>query len=166
VNHKYEYGALMLKLEIPNWKEILHKIDKKDLYTEEPGFGVEKDPHVTVLFGLHDSVDYEKVKEMMLNNCKEPITVELGNITMFEGENYDVIKFDVTCSKLHTLNKKLTDNFPYTSDFPKYHPHVTIAYVKKGCGEKYVKNQKERKIEAYDFKYSFANKKSKTFSIT
>jgi hypothetical protein len=26
---------------------------------------------------------------------------------------------------------------PHTTDYPDYHPHSTIAYLKKGKGEKY-----------------------------
>ena len=35
--------------------------------------------------------------------------------------------------------------FPHTSDFPNYHPHMTIAYVKKGTGKYYIKDFKKEK---------------------
>mgnify|MGYP003352094323 CR=1 FL=1 len=39
--------------------------------------------------------------------------------------------------KLNALNKQLC-KFPYTNDYPDYKPHITIAYVKKGLGKKYL----------------------------
>lgn len=43
---------------------------------------------------------------------------------------------------LYNINNKLTDNFPYSTDYPDYHPHSTIAYLKPGSGKKYVKEFK------------------------
>ena len=34
--------------------------------------------------------------------------------------------------------------FPHTSSFNEYHPHMTIAYVKKGLGEKYIREFKNK----------------------
>ena len=84
-NHKSEYGCLMLKINYEGWEDILKKIDKKDLYTEEEGFGLERDPHVTILFGFHANTDIEEVKHQIKKHCKTPIKIELKNITMFEN---------------------------------------------------------------------------------
>jgi len=40
------------------------------------------------------------------------------------------------------MNKKLC-KLEYTTDFPKYEPHVTLAYVKKGTGVKYKQTLKD-----------------------
>jgi hypothetical protein len=37
------------------------------------------------------------------------------------------------------MNKMFRD-LPHTNDYPDYHPHATIAYVKAGTGEKYTKD--------------------------
>jgi 2'-5' RNA ligase len=50
----------------------------------------------------------------------------------------------------------MTENFEYTTDYPDYHPHITIAYLKPGCGKKYAEELKEEKIfEPTKYFYSF-----------
>ena len=71
--------------------------------------------------------------------------------SLFENKKYDVLKFDVKYSNkgdnlLHRCNK-LLKNHPFTTDFPDYHPHMTIGYIKPGKGYKYV-----RKIGQIDYK--------------
>lgn len=148
---KYEFGCVMLELpnneENNNWwnNDILSLIDDNDLYidTENPlRFGKEKEKHCTIKYGLHDW-------EFQLSELKKeveswgPIEISLSNITLFENELFDVVKFDVESDRLHELNKIITDNYPCTDTYPDYHPHCTIAYVKKGMGKKYIKTFEE-----------------------
>jgi hypothetical protein len=136
-NHKHEYGCLMLYLDIPKW-EYLEKsfIKPEDLYTDEVGFGIEDKPHTTILFGFHDDETVpNKIKELLTDEKEIEITLE--GISLFESEKYDVLKFDVKSDDLVQLNALMKDNFEYTNSFPNYHPHLTIAYVKKGEGGKY-----------------------------
>jgi hypothetical protein len=44
---------------------------------------------------------------------------------------------NVSSEKLHELNK-LAKNLPHTDSYPDYKPHLTIAYLLKGKGNKYV----------------------------
>lgn len=152
--HTNEYGALMLSIEYPDWNKITSVIDKDDLYDEEPGFGIEKNPHVTVLFGFHKDIDIDKLKELVKEKQKGEVEIDVKSITHFETPDYDVVKFDVDSKQLHALNKMATDNFEYTTDYPDYHPHMTIAYVKKGLGKKYDKKQEEIKMTGNHFVYS------------
>lgn len=55
-----------------------------------------------------------------------------------EGEN----KF------LHKSNEELK-KLPYTSNFPDYHPHCTIAYIKKGLGDKYINQLNDNQLNEY-----------------
>lgn len=166
-NHKNEYGCLMLQIDYDGWKKILDKIDKEDLYTEEEGYGLENKPHVTILFGFHDNTDIDKVKLLVKENCKEPIKVKLKSITMFENvdDKYDVLKFDVVCPSLHKLNKLMKKSFDYTSSFPEYHPHVTIAYVKSGKGKNYASKEEVEEFTCNKFLYSTKNKEKTHFKI-
>lgn len=164
-NHKYEYGALMLQLKFDNWDNVLSSIDKEDLYDEEPGFGLEHEPHTTVLFGFHKNADIDKIKELVKVNCDDNITVKIKNISHFETEKYDVVKYDVESKTLNKLNSLMTKNFDYTNDYPEYHPHVTIAYVKKGKGKKYDKKIENEKVESNTFKYSSPDGSKTHFKI-
>jgi 2'-5' RNA ligase len=62
---------------------------------------------------------------------------------LFQNEKYDVLKFDMEYPTkgdkfLHKCNDELK-KFPFTSDFPDYHPHMTIVYLKPGKGNKYLR---------------------------
>ncbi len=135
---KREYGCLMADFNQVGWKDFIENlIDDKDIYKEE-GYGLETDPHITILYGLHD--DEFKLDE--LKKILPPIEKVFAfkkNISIFENENFDVLKFDIESSILHELNSAICEKFPYTSTFD-YHPHMTIAYVKKGTGKKYISN--------------------------
>lgn len=143
----YEYGAVMLNIAFP--KQSIHsKISESDLYEEEGDrtYGIEDEPHITLLFGLHS----DQIKDNNIKECISKFTfpeLALHNASLFENEKYDVLKFDVI-DKTKTLNKcnKALKLFPYTNDFPEYHPHCTIAYIKKGLGSKYVKIFKKLKF--------------------
>jgi hypothetical protein len=53
-----------------------------------------------------------------------------------------VLKFDIKGDNIHETNKDL-QQYPFTSNFPDYHPHMTIAYLKPGTGKRYAKMLKE-----------------------
>jgi hypothetical protein len=118
-----------------------HKlIPDSELYTdpEDPSYGRETQPHVTVKYGLH-TTDANEVRSILAS--EGPIKAKLGEITIFPGGKdtpYDVVKADVDSPDLHRLNKLIADNTKVTDTFPEYKPHVTLAYVKKGEGQKYV----------------------------
>jgi 2'-5' RNA ligase len=141
----YEFGCVMLYLN--NKLTALHKyIDKNDIYVdpEDPTFGLEKEPHVTLLYGLHEEVTPKQIKSVLKDF--EFGKLLLHNVSLFENEKYDVLKFDIEGDSLHQANDELKQ-FPYTSDFPDYHPHSTIAYLKSGKGKKYVKKFKDLELE-------------------
>ena len=139
-DHKHEYGCLMVFLDVnkESWKELQNMIDEDDLYTEEgdTSYGREDEPHVTILYGLHDDIEDEDIEED-INDIKEP-KIAFKSISSFDNPKYDVLKFDATGEILHDINKKLT-TYPHTNNFPDYHPHMTIGYLKPGKGEVYAK---------------------------
>ena len=143
----YDSGAVMLYITFP--KNAVHsKISNNDLYEEEGDrtYGIEDEPHITLLYGLNS----EKIKDEDIKKCILNFTFPellLHNISLFKNEKYDVLKFDVKDKNkiLYKCNKAL-QKFPFTSDYPDYHPHCTIAYLKPGLGDKYVKMFKKLKF--------------------
>ncbi len=107
-------------------------VDEADLADD----GFEDDPHVTVLFGLHEEeVQATEVQEVLATTS--PLRVMVEEISLFENDEYDVVKYTIPQEKeLLRLREQLLE-FPSTVTFPDYCPHMTIAYVKKGCGKKY-----------------------------
>ncbi len=141
----YSYGCAMLYFDFPQMKEIHDQIEEGDLYTEEEDrtYGLEDEPHCTLLYGLHEDVTLDQIKEVVGNFNFDKM--KLHNASLFENK-YDVLKFDVQGDSLKECNEALTD-LPHTNDFPDYHPHATIAYIKKGIGEKYTEMLKDKEYE-------------------
>ena len=92
--------------------------------------GRETEPHVTVRWGLHQDSAPRALLEQWA-----PITMTFGQTSVFEGEEFDVIKVDVVSPQLLALNAELA-SLPNTETH-KYSPHATLAYVKPGLGRKY-----------------------------
>lgn len=135
-NFKYEYGCLMLDLDIEDWDRMLAMIDTDDIY-DTPAHGLEYHPHVTILFGFLPDVKEEAIKEEISKlKISEPITLTVTGISHFSGTDCDPVKFDVVSPYLNRLHEYFK-KFPHVEDFPEYRPHITIAYVKRGKGAKY-----------------------------
>lgn len=150
---KYELGCVMLKFNIEDWKkDVLSIIDEADIY-DEPHFGLETECHVTVFFGIIPEKSetrevIEKIKECGIDLAKdeddEVREYELQKISIFENDDFDVVKFDVTdCDELKKMNKFIKEEFPNKQDHPDFKAHVTIGYVKPGKGKKYVQKLEE-----------------------
>ena len=89
---------------------------------------------------------------------------------MFETDKYDVIKIDVKPNKeLLEYRKDLIENTKNTQTYPEYTPHMTVAYVNKGKGSKYIKKIKidelGKNLEFNTIKYSDSNYKKKTIKL-
>lgn len=138
----YEYGCAMVYFTIPELYEYAKlTIDENDLYqgeSEEDSsrYGIEDQPHTTLLYGLHSDIEHESLLEYL--RMIKPFYIAFTEVSLFENEKFDVLKFDVEAKELNMLNKIISDNFEYTTDFPDYHPHCTIAYLKPGTGKKYI----------------------------
>lgn len=131
---KYDFSSTQVDLP----KDVADKIrafgrriPDKDLAED----GREDTPHITVKYGLHGA-DPQPTREALAG--EGPITVKLGKVTLFETDDADVVKVDVESPDLHRLNKKIAESQPTTDTFPDYKPHITIAYVQKGKGKRYV----------------------------
>jgi len=151
-------GYVKLQLDLSTLAKFQERIDKNDLDTK----GLETDPHITLLYGLQPEVTEQQVKEKL-----KPInfsSVSLFNVSIFEGPA-DVLKFDVEESGgVYEANKALCE-LPYTSDFPDYHPHVTIAFIKKGLGKKYVDMFKNEKLNTPSKGVIYKNAGGQKFTI-
>lgn len=107
--------------------------------------GRETAPHVTVKYGIDPSVDIAVLRDVIENSdsAKEMAmrggaTMTLGAVAMFEAYEYDVLYVSVDSPDLVLLNSIISEAVPVTDTHPEYIPHVTLAYVKKGEGAKYV----------------------------
>lgn len=146
----FEYGCSMIFFEFPEIKSVHQEIEESDL----SGSGLEKESHVTLLYGLHsDEIEDQKVLD--ISASEEIKSIKLHNVSAFENAEYDVLKFDVDSPILHRLNAKLVE-LPHTNDFPKYHPHCTIAYLKPGTAKKYIESFEGRSYEVHPTKVIYS----------
>lgn len=140
----YKYGCLMLYFDpnLPIFSDIQKMIDENDVYygKEEGKFGRDSEPHITILYGLHSDISDSQI-ESIIDNFTQP-NVVLNTISIFENDEFDVVKFDINNTDIVEMNRVIT-KLPHTTDYPDYKPHLTISYVKKGTGKKYIQKLSE-----------------------
>jgi uncharacterized membrane protein (UPF0127 family)/2'-5' RNA ligase len=137
----FSYSSTQIQLSpvlVMLMRELQKTIADEDLYTEGDSFGKEKDCHITCLYGLHTD-DAAPVKKNLAG--VGPITAKFGDLSLFETDKYDVLKFDIESEDLHAANKQLR-KLDHTNTHPEYKPHATVAYIKAGKGKKYLKASK------------------------
>jgi len=141
-----KYGCVMMDANIKNWEDFhLAGIDKDDVYYKpyDQSYGLEENPHVTILYGIHEEeVDPQRMADMIEFYMK-PVTVTIEEIGVFEGEEYDVVKYNVPITGQLQKYRDVFIQVPNTQNFPEYQPHMTIAYVKSGEGKKYATKLRE-----------------------
>lgn len=150
-----DYGCVMVFFKKnDNFTKLLDEIDEDDIYTDDDdGYGLTPldEFHVTLLYGLHKDVSDEDIEEVV-KDIKRPEIEHYKTTSLFKN-SYDVLKLNIKPSglvKYNTLLKKL----PHTSTYPDYHPHMTLGYIKKGKGQKYIQKINNLNIVASHIIYS------------
>lgn len=158
IENRYDYGCVMANIDEDDSRKIIdfnYKTISEDiLYIEEDdsSFGREQHPHVTIKYGLVKSYTEEQIKHLLRQVT--PFDIQVRGISIFENDKFDVIKFDVESPELRKLNE-IFSNLPNHDEHPTYNPHMTIAYVKKGMGKKFIKSPaKFAKIPVKSIVYS------------
>lgn len=164
MSKKETYGCVMLFL---NPYDVINiEIDEEDLYfSDDPNQywigGREHNPHVTVLYGLHNDINHNSVVEF-IKGLEVPV-INFDDLDVSEQDDYDVLVYKVSGKTLHTNNTELRDKFDYTTDYPDYKPHCTVAYLKKGTAKKYLDNY--NKFSAKPTKWVYSLKDGKEYNI-
>jgi 2'-5' RNA ligase len=157
----YSYASTQVNLPEAEAQRIIEwgkeNIPDDELYEdpEDDTMGREDTVHCTVLYGLVDQ-DPEPVRELLSGTGT--IKATLGKISLFEQDDYDVVKIAVKSPDLHRLHKKLSDNLENENSFPEYTPHVTIAYVKPGSGKPFAGSTEFENTELSFSKVRFSTK--------
>ena len=79
------YAFLMIEYEMPNFiKELQNKISDEELYVtdDKDDYGIEKEPHVTLVPCLNNDVDLEEIKKYLKNI--EEYNIVLTDISKLE----------------------------------------------------------------------------------
>lgn len=127
-------GCIMLQVEPFNVRDI---IDSEDLYYSdyitEPLVG-EKEPHITLLYGLLQSgLAMKKHVDTVLDGW-ELKEIEIAGASYFEtdveGEGYYCIIAEVVLTPVLIEGNWRLHLLPHVDTYP-YKPHCTLAYIKK-----------------------------------
>ena len=131
--HPYKFSSTQVPIEIdqiPELAELQSRIKESGQLAEE---GLETEPHVTVLYGLH-TTDLDEVHDV-IGNDYPPVDIQLGAVKTFPDRgDGEVVYIEIKSPDLRALNARYREKLEYTSDFPDYKPHLTVAYVKPGEG--------------------------------
>lgn len=126
-----------------NFRDMLNKIHDlikyEDLYQPENGYGLEINPHVTLLGHIdvdnennRDFVDEKYVFSQTINIVDVLIT--FSGIDCFINENFSILKFNIVrTEQLINLHNYFNKRINTSSPFNEFKPHCTIAYLKKEC---------------------------------
>lgn len=164
----YSYSSTQINLpkdlakEVTSWGK--KNLKDEDIYTDpkDSGLGREDEIHATILYGLH-TVKTDPVKKAL--SGEKCFDCTLGKMKKFEGrDGYDVLYIEIKASGLHRLNKTL-QKLPFTSNYPKYTPHVTIAYVKKGRADKHLNSEEFAGKKFHIDEIVFSSKEGKKTEI-
>src|SRR5579862_8105873 len=116
-----EFGKKIIKDE-----DIYHQVNEKG----EDEYGREHECHVTIRYGFTKDLNELEVRQLLAGRKK--FNVKVTGLDIFDSNpEFDVVKFVIESPVLTQLNM-LTQIYPNKTDFPDYHPHLTLAYVKKG----------------------------------
>jgi 2'-5' RNA ligase len=130
----FDYSSVQCDMPSDLAEEVI-AWGKKNIPDEDlAGNGREDNIHVTLKYGLHDHDPFE-LREMLADFG--PVDITLGETSIFENDEADVVKLSVVSPRLCKLNTLISDKFEHTDTHDIYIPHVTLAYVKPGYGKKY-----------------------------
>jgi len=135
------YSCLMLDLSFlaSDMLKLQEEICPCEVYDLEPGHGLETEPHVTILYGLHT----QQLKSIQNKINFKPVKFKIKDISLFENDTYDVLKLGIESKDLNELNREVCSKFEFTNKYPDYKPHCTIAYLMPGAGRNYLKMKNE-----------------------
>lgn len=132
----YEYAST--QIDLPKYESSLvmnlaKDIVRKSMLFNPPEQGYEIHSHVTVLYGLHD--DRPTLEMIEFIKCYPKFTIRAGKVSLFKGEEFDVVKLDVSGSDLYILNSEIQNLAKNTQLQPSYIPHITLAYINPDTGD-------------------------------
>lgn len=106
-------------------------IDPDDLSDK----GLEDDHHVTVLYGITDDDVPDSLAHILSN--RHSFNVFCNRASVFKRPECDVLKINVSSGEIEELHREVAATVSHDPLHDSYVPHITLAYLKPGTGEKY-----------------------------
>jgi len=131
LNENYDYSSVQVKMP-EDVSELMRAYGREIPDIELAPDGRDLRPHITIKYGIHSSTP-DVLDSVVLPN---KITAVMRKSSLFENDK-DVLKIDIESDDLRRLNAEIVSKIKTTETQNEYHPHATIAYLKKGEGKKY-----------------------------
>lgn len=139
--------------EIISWcyDQVLDEL----IYVDGFNYGRVHDIHVTVLSNL---------EKQPLKNIKDCLVEEkcfnclMGEICCFTtNAKFDVLYIEIKNDEIRKLNSNISKNIKFNDFYMIYTPHITICYLKKGMGEKFLGSKyfNDKSFHVGELIYSF-----------
>ena len=140
----------MMEQVVERMHDDLERILISHRYKRDEDFEFDKYTHITVAFGINIHTDINLIKEIVRNR---PSYFQITELSLFENDNFDIIKFDVMSSDLRILNHIIKSKMEVKTTFNEYHLHLTVAYVPKGMGRELITRLNKLLYEELNFKF-------------
>ena len=145
-------------------KDLQNSINPDELYNDGPLHpGVVNKLHVTLADYLDRNISIEELRPYLMELSAYKIT--LTGMTKFTGKSrtgtpYDILVAIVDGEAFNKTNQLIMSNFRNNSK-KAYEPHMTIAYLKAGCADKYISSEPFPPVELnpVSFFYSYTDEK-------
>jgi 2'-5' RNA ligase len=131
----YEYNSLQFDITGPLAKRVTGFKIPDELVQKR-----ETQPHITCKYGIN-----EGISKQLIHLCTNfgKVKASLGLTSIFEREECDVLKVDVFSGDIKRLNSAIVQNIMTIDKFGSdFQPHLTIAYMKRGTAEPYIKDRR------------------------
>lgn len=112
---------------------VSDKLDVMDI-SEQNG-GVETQSRMTVLYGLKPDTTPEDVRKAVAGEWWQWLLY--GKFGVFEQDDCDMLYVEMYPTEELLDLRAALEKLPNENSY-EYHPHVTVAYLHKGCGQKYL----------------------------
>jgi 2'-5' RNA ligase len=127
-------------------------------------YGIVHDVHVTI---LSDIIDKKINNIQMAIESETKFECIFGEMRLFlTNSKFDVLYVPVVNEEIYKVNKNLSNCIEHNKFYSEYIPHVTLCYLQKGYGQKFLKNNyfNEKGFFVNELIYSTPNNKS-TFRL-
>lgn len=131
--HKRKFQSIQFNLSPEDAQKVLDvPVMDSDFFDK----GRDKQPHITVLFGLHKEVTPEDANKITAGIGAIEV-MALGLEAFPDSGDGEPLVMRVESEQLQKLHDDLSA-LDHTSTHPDYKPHITIGYLKPGAGKQYV----------------------------
>lgn len=118
----------------------------------------EEEIHCTLLYGIVDKAVKDKIESTFCSGA-------LGEIKKFSTPDQDVIYIEVFSNDLHDKHNYIKNNFKVELTHPKYTPHVTLGYCKKGSNDNLLENKTFLGDKFQDLQVLFCGKDEQKYKL-